>query len=368
MLHAARALIGLSCIVALTACTLPRGAALRSEVLRAADSENADFAVYPVTRALLPALATWPQVNEPHLGWITTSGGSRAQVIAAGDTLRLTIWDSSENSLLTTLGQRQVEIPPTRVGPTGDIFVPYVGDVPVAGLSPDRARERVQDRLAQIAGSAQVQLALEEGRSNSVDLVGGVAAPGIYPLPDRAFTVLSLLSAGGGVAPGLQNPQIRLLRGGQIYGTSIDRLYAEPRLDTLLRAGDQVVVEEDDRYFLSVGAAGQEAQHDFPQDVVTALDAVAIIGGVLDSRANPQGVLILRDYPASALAAGLRGPRRQRVVFGLDLTSADGLFSAGDFRIAPGDLVYVTESPVTTTQTIFGLVGQAFGLQARLTN
>jgi polysaccharide export outer membrane protein len=44
------------------------------------------------------------------------------------------------------------------------------------------------------------------------------------------------------------------------------------------------------------------------------------------------------------------------VVFALDLTSADGLFSAGEFNIQPGDLVYATESPVTTVQTVFSIL------------
>ncbi|CTQ49330.1 polysaccharide export protein Wza [Jannaschia donghaensis] len=181
-------------------------------------------------------------------------------------------------------------------------------------------------------------------------------------MPDRNYTVLSLIAAGGGVDGGLENPQIRLQRGSRVYGTSMSRLYAEPNLDTLLQSGDQVIVKEDDRYFLSVGAAGQEALHPFTRDVLSAMDAVSIIGGVKDSRADPQGVLILREYPASALSPGVRGPRNQRVIFGLDLTSADGLFSARNFQVMPQDLVYVTESPVTTTQTIFGLIGAAFGL------
>jgi polysaccharide export outer membrane protein len=50
------------------------------------------------------------------------------------------------------------------------------------------------------------------------------------------------------------------------------------------------------------------------------------------------------------------------VVFTLDLTSADGLFSAGQFPILSGDLVYATESPVTTAQTVFSILGNSVGL------
>ena len=99
---------------------------------------------------------------------------------------------------------------------------------------------------------------------------------------------------------------------------------------------------------MSLGAAGAESQFDFNRDNVSALDALSIIGGVNDTRANPKGVLVLREYPASALKSGQRGPRQQRVVFTIDLTTSDGLFSARNFHINSGDLVLATESPVSS--------------------
>ena len=60
-------------------------------------------------------------------------------------------------------------------------------------------------------------------------------------------------------------------------------------------------MEEDRRYFLSLGAAGSQSQHRFTQDHLSALDAVSIIGGVESRRGNPGGVLVLREYPANAV-------------------------------------------------------------------
>ena len=349
-------------VLAAAGCALPRGGPVEREIVTAGESGYQDFAVYPVTRDFLSVAADWPLTGEPHYRWITASQGASSQLIRAGDTVQLRIWDSSENSLLTGPEAPNADLGEIRVAPNGTIFVPYVGDVSIGGMTPQRAREVVQRALEAITPSAQVQISLIEGRGNSVDLVGGVGAPGSYPMPDRNFTVLSLISAAGGVSAGLDNPQIRLIRGGQIYGTSIARLYAEPQLDTRLRGGDRVIVEADRRYFLSLGATGAEAQHVFTQDVITALDALAITGGVNDSRADPGGVLILRQYPASAVQPGQPGPRATQVVFSIDLTTAEGLFAARNFRVNPGDLVLGTESPLTSTQTIFGLIGSAFGL------
>jgi hypothetical protein len=157
--------------------------------------------------------------------------------------------------------------------------------------------------------------------------------------------VLALLAEAGGIDQTLNNPQVRLVRDDQIYGTSVDRLFADPALDTTLRGGDKVLVEGDDRFFLSLGATGREAEYPFPRDRISALEALSIMGGVTENRANPQGILVLRQYPADAVRADGTGPRHPRTVFTIDLTSADGLFSAGQFQIMSGDLVYATETP-----------------------
>jgi polysaccharide export outer membrane protein len=244
--------------------------------------------------------------------------------------------------------------------------VPYVGKINVSGRTPDSARQLIQRQLEAIVPSAQVQLSMDEGRQNSIDLVGGVNSPGNIVMPDNNFSVLAAISAGGGVADSVQNPQVKLVRGHNIYSTSVSQLYDNPTMDTRLRGGDKVIVGNDPRYFLSLGAAGREAQHAFNRTNVSALDALAIVGGVNDSRANPEGILILREYPASAVSAGTRGPRQTRVVFTLDLTTSDGLFSARNFFIQSGDLVLATESPLTNTRTIMGVVGSVFGLVNRV--
>ncbi|QUJ78057.1 polysaccharide export protein [Sulfitobacter albidus] len=347
---------------------LPRGAALRSEIIQGSNDAVADFAVYPVTKAFLPSVNAWPTTGTKHYGWLGHSHGSATQVIRPGDTIDIIIWDNTDNSLLTVPGQRTANLEGMRVAANGTIFMPYIGKVRVSDRSPDSARELLQRRIEVIVPGAQVQLRMAEGRVNSIDLVGGVSSPGTIPMPDQNFSVLAAISAGGGIQSSLENPQVKLVRGHKIYQTSAARLYENPQLDTRLRGGDKVIVEEDRRYFLSLGAAGQESQHQFNRDSVSALDALSIIGGVQDSRANPEGVLILREYPASALAAGVRGPRQQRVVFTIDLTSSDGLFSARNFPINSGDLVFATESPVTSAQTIFGLIGSAFGVINIATN
>jgi polysaccharide export outer membrane protein len=367
--------IGLSLLLA--ACALPRGAGLESEVLAVADpapgqdardaAAAADFGVWPVTRDSLLTVAEWPGVGLGGGAWITRQEQPASLLIAPGDTIRVSVWDAEENSLLGGPGQRVTQLQDMQVSSAGSVFLPFVGEIRVAGMAQNTARERIEERYAETIPSAQVQLLVTPGRANTASLVAGAVNPGVYPLADRDVTVLGLLAMGGGVSPGLPNPRIRLFRGRDVYETALDRLYDDPDLDTTLQGGDRVIVEAEERYFLSLGAAGTEARHLFPQDVVTALDALSIIGGVAEERANPQGVLILRDYPVRMVSADPRqGPPKERMVFTIDLTSADGLFSAGNFRIMPNDLIYVTESPLPAARGVLGLIGTVLGLSNQL--
>lgn len=348
--------------LALTACTLPRGAALQSEITAKAEADSPDVAVYAVTRDLLPRIADWPSSERlPDFRWLQHSHGATDPAIQPFDTLALVIWDSEPNSLLTSDAERLVSLPDMTVNAAGQIFIPYVGEVRVAGRSTTAARRQIQREMEAIIPSAQVQLSRTGGTRSSVSLVSGMGAPGAYPIVDGHTTVLNLLSQAGGpnVSP---NPIVRLIRGGQSYRIPLQTLYDEPAADTILRGGDKLSVEADTRYFRALGATGREEIIDFDRAQVSALDAISLMGGVSDNTANPKGVLILRDYPVSALRADGTGPENTRVVFSIDLTTADGLFSAGQFPIAHQDTVLATESPVNTVRSVFSLVGSAFGL------
>ncbi|APX22681.1 MAG: polysaccharide biosynthesis protein [Rhodobacteraceae bacterium] len=358
----------LAVVALISGCTLPRGAALQSEVVSQSASESPTFQVVSVTRANMPAISSWPRTGwDNEYGWPATSEGSNSHVIQTGDKVDITIWDSQENSLLTNATEKSTVMNAVEVGPNGAVFVPYVDQVFIRGLTPQMARGRIQDRLAQIAPSAQVQLSLVQGRSNSVELVGGVQAPGAYPMPSRNYKVLGLIADGGGISPSIRNPRVRLIRGGTTYETSASQLLESGRRNALLRPGDTVIIEQDDHSFTALGASGQEDLIYFPKDDLSALEAISLMGGLADSRADPKGILVLREYSVRHLRSDGSAPKMQQVVFTFDLTSADGLFAARNFRINPNDTVLATESPITMAQTVFSLVGTAFGLTRQAT-
>lgn len=363
-------LVAVIACCALTACGLPRGAGFQSEVLAASNANTAeegeapvyDFAVYEVNRDTLPVIAAWSRDGVRSLGWPTAQAQPSTLLIATGDTVQLTIWDAEENSVLAGAGGF-TPLQPIEVSSTGRIFVPYIGELRVSGMSPETARTRIEEELIRTIPSAQVQLVVEPGRSNTANMSSGVGAPGLYPLPARDFRILDLFSQAGGPSAELNSPQVRLVRDGRTYGVSFERLLREPALNIAVRGGDRIYVEDDERKFIALGATGSQSLFEFPEVEFTALEAMALIGGVNAGTANPEGILIMREYHAAAVRAdGVSGPPKERVVFTIDLTSADGLFSAGKFLLAGDDLIYGTESALGPALQVFSIGNTLAGL------
>ncbi len=364
-----RAVLSVTVALSVAGCSLPRGAAIQSEVVSESRVEEPSFQVVKVTRNDIPALSRWPVTGwTGHYHWFSDSRGPDSSVIQTGDTLQIVVWDNQENSLLAGDGTKLTEMPPMTVSSSGKIFMPYVGDVSVRGLTQDAARDRLQERLEAIASSAQVQLAVVEGRNNSVDVVGGVGAPGRVGLESRNTGILSVIAQSGGIKDELRNPLVRLQRGGKTYDILARDLLADADSNVRVRGGDQITIVEDERSFNVLGAAGSQQLLYFEKETMSVMEALSAMGGLEANRANPEGVLILRDYDAGDLTPGMDGPDMQQVVFTLDLTSADGLFAARQFDIHPGDTILATESPVNAVRTILGLLGNVVGFGNTVSN
>ncbi|GAB4302363.1 MAG: polysaccharide biosynthesis/export family protein [Roseovarius sp.] len=357
------AALGLMALAA--GCTLPRGAAVQSEVIRERSAAHPSFQVVEVTRARVAELARWPYTgDEPRQGWFRADRGPDSALIRTGDRIDVVVWDNQDNSLLADIGQRQTKMPPLTVSETGTIFLPYVGEVMVRGLTPDAARARVQQRMEEVIPAAQVHLSVAQGRMNSVDVVSGVGNPGRFALQDRNTRLLSVLAQAGGVDSTLRHPRIRLQRDGRAYSTRLAAVLENPSLNVRLQGGDQIAVVEDERSFTAIGAAQDQRLVYFQKEEMSALDAISAAGGLDADRADPKGVLILREYHPRQLTPGPDGPDLPQVVFAIDLTSADGLFAARKFQINPNDTVLMTESPLTSVRTILTLVGAVVGISA----
>ncbi|WP_289043980.1 polysaccharide biosynthesis/export family protein [uncultured Aliiroseovarius sp.] len=349
-------------LMALVGCGLPRGAALQNEVIGKEAQKQSDMAVYRVSKATLPMISRWPDAgtNQTY-SWPNRGRAAVDTPIRAFDRVDVVVWDSEENSLLSPNGQNTVNMQNMKVSPAGTIFLPFVGSVHIAGLPHSAARSRIQRKYEEVIPSAQVQLNIEQGTRGAVSMVSGVNRPGPIQIDDPRFTVLSAVSAAGGPSSQVRNPQLKLIRGSTTYRRPLGQVLEDPAYDTVLIPGDKIAIEDDERYFRSLGAASNEAIVPFEKSEISALDAMSLIGGLSDSRANPKGILVLREYSPKAVRPDDSGPDNERTVFVIDLTTADGLFSAGKFDIQHQDTVLVTESSVASASLLFGLIRQISG-------
>ncbi|MCK0140358.1 polysaccharide biosynthesis/export family protein [Aliiroseovarius sp. F47248L] len=349
-------------MIVLASCGLPRGGAIQSEVIGKEAQESAEFAVYRVSRETLSTISRWPQPSTTSsCAWPGKGRPAADKPIRPFDRVDVVVWDSEENSLLSSAGQNTVRMQDMQVSSGGTIFLPFVGTVHIAGLPHAAARTRVQRKYEEVIPSAQVQLNIQQGTRGTISMVSGVTRPGPILVDDPNFTVLNAISAAGGPSAQIPNPQLKLIRGSKTYCRPLETVVSNPAYDTLLLPGDKVAVENDERYFRSLGAASREAIVPFDKPSISALDAMSLIGGLSDLRANPKGILVLREYPQNAVRSDTSGPRNARSVFVIDLTSADGLFSAGKFDIQHQDTVLVTESSVASATLLFTLIKQMTG-------
>jgi polysaccharide export outer membrane protein len=109
-------------------------------------------------------------------------------------------------------------------------------------------------------------------------------------------------------------------------------------------------VEEDSRSFTALGATGQQSIVEFQTQNISALEAIASVGGLNPRLADPSGVFVLRNEPeqmANAVLGRHDLVGTQRFVYVLDLTAPTGMFEARDFAIRDEDTVYVTSAPIS---------------------
>jgi polysaccharide export outer membrane protein len=92
-------------------------------------------------------------------------------------------------------------------------------------------------------------------------------------------------------------------------------------------------------------------------------EAIAKAGGLLDARADPAGIFLLRFEPTilvSELVPGRSLPSEGNlvpVIYRLNLRNANSFFLARAFQAKDKDILYIANSPIDPLQKFLGLVG-----------
>ena len=362
----ALALVALVAVVG--ACGLPRSGPNKAEIYKGSVLKEGDAFIVTVNARVTRATAVTPALGFSSA--FQNAGVVGSDVISPGDVLGLTIFENvKDDPLLGNTGQRVSALTEIQVDGQGYIFVPYAGKIKAAGQSPDSLRQLITRKLDTQTPDPQVQVQRVAGDGSTVIVSGSAGAQGVYPIERPTRTLSSMLARAGGVTIPPEVALIRVTRGATSGKVWLLDLYANPALDIALRPGDQITVEQDTRKFVALGATGAQSLVPFETQTLSAIEAIATVGGLNTSSADPTGVFVFRNEPA-AIANAVLGRNDligdQRMVYVLDLTQPTGMFEARDFLIRDGDTVYVTEAPFVqwskTLSAITGTTGAATAL------
>ncbi|MDH5453171.1 MAG: polysaccharide biosynthesis/export family protein [Paracoccaceae bacterium] len=364
-----KSLVLLSLVIGISACGLPRSGPSKREIYSGSVQKQGNAFIVPVTDRVVQATSVAPALG--FSSEFQNAGVVGSDDIRPGDILGLTIWENVDDGLLAGRGGNTTALQDVQVDGAGFIFVPYAGRIRAAGNSPEALRRIISSKLDAQTPDPQVSVSRMAGDGATVSVMGGVGGQGVYPIERPTRTLAAMLAKTGGVTIEPEIAQITVTRGTHSGKVWLKDLYSNPRMDIALRPGDVILVEKDTRSFTALGATGGQSRVPFETQTISAIEAIAQVGGLSTGIADPKGVFIFRDeIPEVANTVLGRNDLigTQRMVYVLDLTEPNGMFSARDFDIRDEDTVYVTEAPFVqwqkTLSALTGTVGSANSLSS----
>ena len=228
---------------------------------------------------MLAMPSAYAQASTPKTAAVKSTDVDQSR-IGAGDTIRISVYQSPDLSL------------ETRVNEGGAISYPLLGRVQLAGLTITGAEQHIASELKRrdFVKDPQVNIVVTQVRANQVNVLGQVGKPGRYPLDLTGMRLTEVLALAGGVVAGVGSDTIVLT--GTRDGKPIRHEIDLPRLFSAGGTGDDIVVAPGDTIW--VDRAPQiymygEIQHPGPirlERGMTLIQAVAAGGG-----ATPRGTL-----------------------------------------------------------------------------
>jgi len=368
----ARGLALLALVAIVASCAMPRSGPNKREIYMGSVQKSGDAYIVSVNDRVTRATSVVPALGFSSA--FKNAGKVGSDTIRPGDTLGLTIYENVDDGLLSGNGIKSSVLNEVQVDGAGFIFIPYAGRIRAAGNSPERLRQIITDKLDPQTPDPQVVVRRLAGDGATVSVVGGVAGQGVFPIERPTRTLSAMLAKAGGLTIPTGIAQVTVIRGKARGKVWFEDLYNHPELDIALRGGDRILVQEDRRAFTALGATGSQNRVTFRTQTLSAIEAIAQVGGLSTGLADPTGVFVFRNEPAEIANVVLGRTDLvgdQRFVYVLDLTAPTGMFEARDFSIRDGDTVYVTEAPFAqwskTLNAITGTTSAATSLTGAAT-
>ena len=244
-------------------------------VLGVAAQEPANSRLNP---ALDPGQAAAPEE-------FTKSAGAQASLrLSPGDLVELSVYNVPE---LTTRA---------RVSNRGDVYLPLIDYVHVAGLTAEETQSVIQQKLSSggFVKNPHATVLVEAYASQGASLLGEVGRPGIYPVvgQQRLFDVIS--AAGGFTEKA--GPSITITHRGQpdkpLVVPLARNVSDNPDSNVFVYPGDTIVVRKADIVYV-VGEVGRPSGFAMDSGHLTVLQVIALAGGTTKT-AKLSSVRLLR--------------------------------------------------------------------------
>jgi len=256
-----------------------------------------------------------------------------------------------------------VVLPDQVVGRDGAISVPYAGRVRVAGRTPLQVQNTIEQNLAQQVVQPQAIVTVTRTVANTVTVSGENMAGQRVPLSAGGDRVLDVIASAGGSKAPVYDTSVLISRHGRTATIPMASLVSNPRDNIYAWPGDVITIERTPETFSVFGATSTNNKVPFGAPQLDLAQAVAKSGGLIDLRADPEGVYLFRfESPAVVSALGLprlvnQAPGDAPVVYHLNLRQVDGYFLADSFAMKDNDLIYVANAPLTQVQKFFQTIG-----------
>jgi polysaccharide export outer membrane protein len=364
-------------MVMLAGCSaLPSAGPTTSEVI-ANESTQASLLGYVVVDIDSHVVGILARRPRPSLyGMFKASDGAAPDVrIGVGDSVTVTIWEAGPGGLFsvaslekpTASGSRTSTLPEQEVSQNGTIRVPYAGRIKVSGLRPADVETLIVKDLQGKAIEPQAVVTISKKRSSAVTVTGEVTNGMLIPVSVRGDRILDVIAAAGGIRAAAHESFVRLTRGTSTATVPFDAILADSRENVYVRPGDVLTVVREVRRFTAFGGTGRNELVHFDGASMSLEQAIAKAGGLLDFRADPAGVFLLRFEPANLVAEF--APERKLqfespyvpVVYRLNLRDASSYFLARAFPMHDKDILYVANAPMTEVQKALAIIGTVTG-------
>jgi polysaccharide export outer membrane protein len=376
-----RVVFGFVCIfiaLAVGGCSvLPRSGPAHEEIIASATAgvepaavgEPLKYAIVDVTAEVAKAI---PDVG---VGSFLTSFGDGYRPspnirVSVGDQLQVTIFESTEGGLFipANAGARPgnyVTLPAQIIDKSGEITVPYAGQIHAVGRSTADIQREIVKLLESRAIQPQVVVSFLN-RASTVSVVGEVRAPAKLDLNFNGDKVLDLIARAGGPVTAGWDTYVTLQRSGKEATNYFNTLVNHPRENIFVRPGDTIYVYHDYRFFTAFGASAAPGRYAFDAERVYLSDAMGRAGGLLDNRADPEMVFVYRLEGRAVLktiGVDLSGfpdnETRIPTVYKVNLKDPRTFFLTEKFPMRNHDVIYVSNSPQTEIVKFLDLVNSA---------